>query len=397
MTTWDWIGWMLFAAFLWQLWPVWFGLIQLKRIDQFTPTGADDKGSPFVSIVVPARDEAAVLEPALRRMLALDYPNYEVIAIDDRSSDGTGEIMDRVAADEPSCRVIHVTELPPGWLGKNHANMLGAKAARGEYLLFTDADVLFDRPVLRHAIAAMGQRKLDHLVLLTEMIKGGFWESVLMCYFILMFTIATKFTLARYRWAKNAYVGVGAFNLVRRAVYDAFGGHERLRMEIADDVMVGRLVKQAGFVHEALLGMPLVRVKWQTGVRGIVRGLEKNAFAGTRYSIAFAIFAVLAQLVVIVAPPVLAVTGPARLPFAILGITTWLTLVASSWLSRYNPLVTLFYPVAAIIFCFTIARSMAITLKQGGVRWRDTFYPLKELRDGMATVQARTAARPIDR
>ena len=121
---------------------MWYGLLRPRALRDVPPL-PKDVNAPLVSIIVPARDEADAIEPALRSMLALDYANYEVIAIDDRSIDGTGEIVDRLAAEDPRCRVLHIRTLPAGWLGKNHANWLGAREARGEYLLFTDGDVFF--------------------------------------------------------------------------------------------------------------------------------------------------------------------------------------------------------------------------------------------------------------
>jgi hypothetical protein len=154
-------------------------------------------------------------------------------------------------------------------------------------------------------------------------------------------------------------------------------------MEVADDMMLGKLVKDAGLWQDALLGESLVRVKWQTGIAGIVRGLEKNAFAGARYSVGLVILSVLLHLLLAFGPPLLILLGIARLPATILLAVLALSHMGIAWRSRYNPLAALFYPVASLIFAYIMIRSTWRTLRAGGVRWRDTFYPLAELRAGM--------------
>ncbi len=382
VTIWDVIGWCLLLGWMWKLWPIWYGLILPRRLVDVQPIGRDESDPPLVSIIVPARDEAAAIEEALRRMLAIDYPRFELIAIDDRSSDGTGAIMDRVAAGDPRCRVIHVADLPAGWLGKNHANRLGAREARGEYLLFTDGDVMFEPAILRHAVAAM-RGGLDHLALFPDAMMHGFGESMMMNYFAFQFSFATQLSLVRFRWAKRAFVGIGAFNLVRRSAYEAAGGHERLKMEVADDLMLGKIVKEAGFQQDAMAGAPLVKVKWQSGLWGIVRGLEKNAFAAARYSVPLTLTAIAIHLFVSLAPIALAITGPLRLPSIAFVLITLASHEFMAIRNRYSPLVAVLYPVCSVVFAYIMARSAYVTLRSGGVTWRDSFYPLAELRAGM--------------
>ncbi|MBI4861895.1 MAG: glycosyltransferase, partial [Candidatus Riflebacteria bacterium] len=376
MTTWDCIGWGLVAATVWTMLPIWFAFRAPRRIGDVPPADPKDPDLPFVSIIVPARQEGASVEAALTTLLSLDYPRYEVIAIDDRSTDATGEIMERISASDPRCRVLHVTELPQGWLGKNHANWLGARLARGDLLLFTDGDVHLDPPVLGHAAAAMRQLELDHLVLFPKIPPGGFGESVAMCHFSFLFCAFTKFSMAQYRWLPGAFVGVGAFNLVTRAAYQAIGTHERLRLEVADDLMLGKLVKRAGFRQRALLGMPMVRVKWQQGLMGVVRGLEKNAFAAVHYSVVLAVGGVLLHPLSMIAPIVLAVTGPAQLQFAIIVALTWASYVVSTLANPFPLGVAFCYPLASLLFAYIFARSTFVTMQNGGVTWRDTFCPL---------------------
>ncbi|MCI5159154.1 MAG: glycosyltransferase family 2 protein, partial [Candidatus Electrothrix sp. AUS1_2] len=136
----------------------------MERLEKIPPLEGDKP--PSVSVIIPACNEEQELETALTSVLSLDYPNLEIIVLDDRSTDATPQILDRMASQHPRLRVIHITELPAGWLGKNHALHLGAARATGEYLLFTDADVHYTPDTLRRAVARMETRTLDHLSLI---------------------------------------------------------------------------------------------------------------------------------------------------------------------------------------------------------------------------------------
>jgi hypothetical protein len=371
------------AGWLWTFWPLFYGLIWPRRLEAVRIPASLREDAPLVSIIVPARDEAAAIEPALRSLLALDYPRFEIIAIDDRSTDDTGRIMDRVAATDGRCTVVHVSELPPGWLGKNHANAIGAARARGASLLFTDGDVQFAPEALSGAIAAMQRGGVDHLAVVPDPMMTTFGEQLLMNYFLLQFGSLTRMWITRFRWAHRSFVGIGAFNLIRRDAYERIGGHELLRMEVADDLMLGKLVKDEGLRQDVLMGISLVRVKWQTGLAGFVRGLEKNAFAGARYSVALVVIAVLVQLALALGPIVLTFTGPARAGAAALLAVVTFTHLLAAWRGGYHLLAGLLHPLASVIFCYILLQSVCRTLREGGVRWRGTFYPLAELRAGM--------------
>ena len=336
---------------------------------------------PLVSIIVPGRDEGAMIEQALRSLLALDYPQLEIIAVDDRSQDATGAVMDRLAAVDPRLQVVHVTELPAGWLGKNYAMHRAATIARGEWLLFTDGDIVFAPETIRLAMAWVLHRKVDHLCLNPSLVPGGYWENAMTTCFGLMFFAGFLAWLVPTRW-KGAYCGIGAFNLVRGAVYREVGGFERLRLDVLDDVHLGKLIKHAGFRQQLLVGEDLIRVRWQNSFWGVIRGLEKNSFAALHYSLRELIGSTVLLLVVCLSPYV----GPAFLPHpaawgylgsALLMHATYAFLaVRCKAGARVCPVL----PVMFLMFIYVMWRSAAVTLRQGGVRWRDTLYPLDELR-----------------
>lgn len=381
----EWITWGGVALWTLMLFPAWYGLFFPRYLSRVEPIVGDDL--PKVSILIPARDEAVAIEEALRRMLSLDYPQVELIAINDRSRDGTGEIMDRLAIEYGSrLQVVHVTELPAGWLGKNHAMAQGAAQARGEFLLFTDGDVMFAPQVLRRSMRLMRERSLDHLVLLPETLVTTFLESALINLFCILLMVASRFPLVRWKWFKDAYLGVGAFNLVRRSAFEAIGGFSHLQLEVADDVMLGRLIKHAGLNQDVYSGQGELKVRWQQGgVWSIIRGLEKNAFSGTGYSVLRTVGVVAVLLTLLVGPFGALACGVTTAPVLILTIGSLALSVGVAWTIGFHWVAGLFFPWAVVVFAFIMLRSMMLTLRQGGVRWRDTFYPLEELR------RARTA------
>ena len=339
---------------------------------------------PRLSVVVPARNEEATVEEAMRTLLAADYPEVEVVAVDDRSTDATGAILDRLAAAHPRLRVAHVGELPPGWLGKNHALHLGAGLASGEYILFTDADVHFEPSALRRAVRAARRRGVDHLVLLPEMVLEGFWETLGVSYFAAMFLF--RFLPWRVSDADSAaYVGVGAFNLVRAAAYRRAGGHAGLPMDVLDDVKLGKRLKASGARQECGWSGGLVRVRWAVGLRGIVEGLSKNAYAGLGFRPAAVAWTFAAAFLLAVWPAVGLWVGPPGARLLCAGALLGMVGMAGALRPGLSgsALYGLAFPLAAPIFCYAILRSMVCTYRHGGVVWRGTLYPLADLRKGV--------------
>lgn len=339
---------------------------------------------PRLSVIVPALNEEATIGPAMESLLALDYPALQIIAVDDRSSDRTGAILDALAARDPRLRVVHVRALPTGWLGKNHAMHLGAAQAGGDLLLFTDADVHFEPTCLRRAVAIAKQRRLDHLILFPEVELHGFWETASVWFFGLLLSLGSRvWDVPNPR--RRAFMGIGAFNLVRADAYRRAGGHAALPMEVADDMKLGKLLKRAGGRADCALSDGMVRVRWVVGLRGIVVGLTKNLFAGFEFRPAAALGACVVLMLVAVWPLVGLLVGPAgaRLTCA----ATLCIMVYAAWRTppapRLSPLYGLAFPLAALVVIYIILRSMAFTYRQGGIVWRGTKYPLDELRKGV--------------
>jgi glycosyltransferase involved in cell wall biosynthesis len=357
------------------------------------------EGNPRVSIIVPARNEEDSIESALNTLLALDYDNYEVIAVNDRSTDRTGEILDameksphfsqnRREVGHPDfasrLRVVHHRELPAGWLGKTHAMWTAANQATGEWLLFTDADVLFKPDSLRRALAYAEAEPADHVVLFPRMIMKRPGEYMMIAFFQTMFMFGHR------PWkvadpATDDHMGVGAFNLVRRRVYDAVGTYETLRMEVLDDMKLGKIVKKAGFAQRNVFGGDLISIRWAHGAFGVVNNLTKNFFAVLSFQWWRTVISALGLAFVNLGPflGVCLAHGWARVPYAVALGSMFLIYLGMSWRSSVPPYYFLLHPVSTAMFVYTLLRSMVLTLWNDGIEWRGTKYPLEELRKGM--------------
>jgi glycosyltransferase involved in cell wall biosynthesis len=377
-------AWLIALTWIWKVIAAAFGLPRVPNLldpqHNILPAG-----SPSITVIVPARNEAADIAATLHSLLAQDYPNLQIIAVDDRSTDTTGAIMDNIAIQHPEkLRALHVTELPSGWLGKTHAMALATHQAPTDYLLFTDADVLFHPTAIRLTLANAVATNADHLVIVpTTLIKR--WDEAAILGFFQIFSLwgGRPWRIANPK-AKRDAIGFGTFNLLRRFAYIEVGGFESLRMEIVEDIGLGRRIKRAGLAQRMTFGRGLVNVHWASGTVGLVNVMTKNLWAAFRFYIWLALLGCLWLLTFCVAPAI-------GLFFTATRIPAILTLAAVAYayrlLNRYFGISAwnaLFFPFSALVFVFTLLRSMLITLKQGGVIWRGTFYSLAELRKNAA-------------
>ena len=342
---------------------------------------------PRVSIIVPACNEEADIEQGLSGLLALDYDNYEVIAVNDRSTDRTGEIMDRVAASPAAhgrLRVVHVTELPPGWLGKTHAMWSAGQQAGGDWLLFTDADVLFKPEVLRRALAYAESENADHVVVFPRIIMKRPGEKMMIAFFQTLFTFGHRPWRVADPETKD-HMGVGAFNLVRRTAYEAVGTYKALRMEVLDDMKLGKVLKNARFRQRNVFGDDLISVRWAKGAMGVVDNLTKNFFAVLSFQWWRTVASVFGLFFLNLGPflGIWLAHGWARVPYVVALGSMFLIYLGMSFKSSIPPYYFLLHPISTMMFEYTLIRSMVLTLRNDGVTWRGTKYPLEELRKGV--------------
>ncbi len=346
------------------------------------PADPPGEGWPSLAVVFAARDEAAMVEAATRSMLAQDYPGLEVIAVDDRSTDGTGAILDAIAAESERLRVVHVDRLPSGWLGKTHALQLGSDATEARWVLFTDGDVILQPGALKRAVAFAESERVDHVTVGPEVVVESVGERMFVGLFGLLFSMGAPFARVADMRSK-AHAGIGAFNLVRLQAFRDIGGFRNLALSVDDDMRLGQALKFAGFRPRFLLGRGSVSVRWQVGLGGMIRGLEKNFFAATGFSLPKAAAGALLIAVVGFAPFLGLFVGPpwARIACAALGVgSIAITLGASARQSGIGWYYVFAIPLATIAILFSLARSIVLTLARGGVRWRGHHYPLAELK-----------------
>jgi glycosyltransferase involved in cell wall biosynthesis len=383
MTIFFWLGLFCLLASLAIVLEVSLGIGRMTRVGEVA--GLPGNLGPRVSIIIPACNEAATIEPALRSLLALDYVNLEIIVVDDRSTDVTGLVLNRMVEAHPGLRVYRIDTLPAGWLGKNHAMQFGAERATGEYLLFTDADVSLEKSTLSRALHHALTNGLDHLAIFFENVGGGGLMNALIMEVGGGLLLLFKPWRAKDPRSKH-YMGVGAFNLLKASAYRAIGGHRQLAMHPIDDVILGKLIKRAGFRQDCLLGQGYVTVPWYGTVQEFINGLMKNTFALYRYRLDAVAAGVLAVFLLGVLPPwaLFIADGPARLIFAgVLGIRL-LSFIHGFRYLGLNPWYAGWSLLTPYLNIYITVKAAALTLRNNGITWRGTHYPLAELKKYVA-------------
>lgn len=341
--------------------------------------------APGLTVVVPGRDEGANIRATLQSLVAQDYRErggLRVVAVDDRSTDATGVLMDRCAANYSEwVSALHITELPEGWLGKTHALDAALKiGSPTEYLLFTDADVRFEPSVLRRTLAYAEQEQVDHLVVMPTMELHSWSEGIVFGAFHAAILWAARPWKVPDPRARRDVIGVGAFNLVRRSALEAIGGLKPQAMVVLEDITIARRIKSAGLRSRVAFAPEMVRVHWAKGIRGQMRVMGKNLFSAFNFALLPALLAC-AGMASFGLVPLLGLFWwktaiPAILVFGCVGLMYRSCEGFSSIPAKY----AWTFPLAALLFTVTILRSITVVLRDGGVRWRGTLYPLRELR-----------------
>jgi glycosyltransferase involved in cell wall biosynthesis len=337
-----------------------------------------DKQLPSVSILFSALNEEKNLPAALQTLQQLNYPRLNIIAVNDRSTDNTAAILEKYHLQDPRLQIQHIQHLPAEWLGKNHALHQASLQAQGEWLLFTDADVLMHPDTITKAISYALMHGIDHLTIYEHHLRHRFWLTLLLFGSYITYCFSVKPWRARYRWSKR-YVGHGAFNLVRREAYLACGGHRNIALECLDDMALAKLLKTKGYQQDIVNGRDLISREWYSSMVDMMNGLKKNSFAyfNYQYSLFFrdSIFALIFFLW-----PLIAVATQTH-------VVQWLNLINIGFLSsivatefRLSKWYAFLYPIAICLLLYTTCQSVISTFKNNGVIWRDTFYPLKMLK-----------------
>jgi glycosyltransferase involved in cell wall biosynthesis len=385
------LAWLL--AFAW-LWKAVTAALGLPRIPNLLESKFDlaPAGDPAITVIVPARDEEDALPACLKSLIEQDYANLKILAVDDRSTDATGAIIDALAARHPDrLRALHVKTLPDNWLGKPHAMAMAARDAiaidRADYLLFTDADVFFEPQAIRRSLAHAVETDADHFVTFPTPLIKSIGEGMLLGYLGVMGLWATRPWKASDPKATRDSIGIGAFNLLRTEAYENLGGFESLRMEILEDLMLARRVKLAGLRQRVAIAPGMVTLHWAAGAWGVVHVMTKNLFAVFRFRIALALAACAWLTILCLGPIVFLVFRQTRLPAVLTLIAIVILYLLSVRHSKISPWYAMLFPAGAALFLYSLLQSALTTLRAGGVTWRGTFYPLNELRKNVTPLR----------
>jgi len=355
-------------------------LPSLEALTGSDPSASAPARAVRCSVVIAARNEEARIEQTIRHLLAQRGVEAEFVVVDDRSTDHTSEILRRLANEDSRVKVKRVEVLPAGWLGKCHACHVGASAATGDWILFTDADCWLKPDVIARALRVSERDGADHITLTSGLAPGsvGLKASHLM----FLISLANWFSGVN-RDRPKAYVGLGAFNLVRATAYRQCGGYEALRLTVLDDVKLGLLLRRAGKRTRGFIGGDDAECYWGTTAWSMARIMEKNYFAAVDYRLGLALAGGVFVILVLCILAFGLISGTAAglaAAFSPLSLILPAAVLARrlGWSGTNAVCVPFMFP----LFLYSLLNSAFVTLRQGGVRWRGTFYPLDALRAG---------------
>jgi len=348
-------------------------LLTLKRLGKFP----DPPHTPRVSLLVPARNEVRSIEGCARGLLAQDYPDFEVIILDDESTDGTGEILARLASEDKRLRVIGGQPLPSGWLGKNWACQQLSQAASGDYLLFTDADTSHDPLMLRDSIAAALAIQADLLSGMPHQEVKTWGEQLLVPILAWSFMAFIPLALAERVRAAFLSVSIGQFLLFRRSAYDVSGGHTAVRDKVVEDFELARNIKKAGLQWRFVDATTRIQCRMYHNFREVFDGLSKNLFIvfGNVFFFALAWTALVISFLEPQLILLLALLG-VLLPIKLIGLSVlaigqaiWLWGL-TDWRFGFPMKQAALYPITIVLSVVIGLRSMFAHLFKRGVTWK---------------------------
>ncbi|WP_183557373.1 glycosyltransferase [Mucilaginibacter sp. SP1R1] len=353
-------------------------LIGFKKIKQLgrQPIIEDE---PPLSIIIAVRNEEEDVEKALLSVCNINYSNYRLIVVNDRSTDRTADILQGFAGRYPKLRIITIDTLPEGWLGKNNALYQGYINSSQEWLLFADADIVFHPDAINKALGYAVKQQLDHLTMLPELIsRSAILNSVFGTFCIILMTHMRPWDAKKPK--SKAFGGIGAFNLVRRSAYEKIGTHASIRLRPDDDLQLGHHIKAAGLRQDVLAGKQYIRLEWYKNLQQFMNGLLKNSFAIAEYRLGKSIANTISVLLCFALPmPVMLIFGSAdiRLMAGVVFLFQVIYMVVvppNKWWYAFM------VSFAGFLVAYITIKSALVTLAQGGIYWRDSFYPLAMLK-----------------
>lgn len=368
----------------------WRATESLRKLPVTSPHGerAPLEGRPKVSAVLAARNEADAIERCVRSLLAQEGVDMQVVAVDDGSEDGTLEILQSIAEEDDRLLVLENNKVPLGWVAKAYALELGQGRANGDWILFTDADVVHGRRAVMHAVGVMRDEQLDHLAVHPRLEAGSWIEALVLPLYVLLWEV--RFVNPRAADPTSGVgAGVGAFNLVRAEPYRLRGTHARIRGAILDDRALGRIMRDDGGRGSVMRAVSQVRMRPYRSVHQLYMCMRKGALATAKNSaflvvgkgVLLAIGGIVPTIVLMSSVP-LALAG--HLPWSALPALLALLLPIAGLLKarsmvRFEPLTALFFPVGAVIMAVSAIHAGVLFGLRGTIEWRGRMYSRRDL------------------
>jgi cellulose synthase/poly-beta-1,6-N-acetylglucosamine synthase-like glycosyltransferase len=358
----------------------WRGIQTVLPLSAVVPLANDEK----VTVIIAARNEEISVESTVISLLNQTHRELELIVVNDRSTDATGQLINELAQQHQRLVPIHIETLSSGWLGKNYALFKGYQVASGAFLLFADADIYFEKDTISKALTYMKDQKVDHVTIAPDLQAKGFWLQAFISYFLYGFSVFKRPWTANNDHSRRGGMGIGAFNLIKRDVYEQIGTHVGIKNRPDDDLKLGQAIKQRGYKQRFLSGVNQLSVEWYPSLKEAIKGLEKNTFAGLNYSIAVTVFAITSILISHFLPIFTLFSSDRTVQllsalFLVIFLTLYGVIIVK--MTNYSLWKLAVYPITTTIFLYSTIRAVALTYMKGGIEWRGTFYSLKELRE----------------
>lgn len=365
------------------------------RLEIVTTPVAPPEAGPLISVLIPARDEERNIRRCVEAVLAQDYPNFEALVLDDRSTDATPAILAELSKDETRLVVLFGEELPAGWAGKPHALYQAARSARGEWLCFLDADTFLAPNALSAVLAKTHETQADLYTMMTAQVMGTFWEKAVLP---LVFTaLSVGFSPRKVNDPrKRDAIANGQFIFIKRSVYDAIGGHAALKNQIVEDKAISERVKWNGYRLVMADGYAMARTRMYTSLPSLWEGWTKNIYLGLKDHPAMLLLgafgAFLALMATLFMPlwPLLGLFwyanggGPAAVAVLAEALLVWGALLYArariALTMHISPWYALSTPLGAGVFAAMMLVSTWKVLSGRGVRWKGRTYDSKTIR-----------------
>ena len=348
-------------------------------------SGEPPPSAPMVSVIIPARDEAHNIDRCLRSAMANRYPALEIIVVDDHSTDATGDIAGRAASTDSRVRIIVPPPLPEGWFGKSWACTTGAQAARGELLLFIDADTTLAPDLVVRLVNARQTRDADMVSVGGRQELGSFWERLVQpqVFTMILARFGSTERVNRSRWATDK-IANGQCILVRRSAYDRIGGHGAVRDKVAEDLMLAQTFHRTGHRVSLVLGLPQLSTRMYTSLGELIRGWGKNIYAGAVDALPLGRVGRIVVPFLLIIPPVFVLIPPVMLVLALLGVlaqsaipaavaTVVIMLMFAAIYRAFEttPLYAVLYPLGSAVLLYIVVTAIG---RGRAVAWKGREY-----------------------